>query len=258
MKKLESNLLSFETHLEELIVLLDINEFIPKLKVSLGSIVNWNGIEQDQKQLVSDFYKLKATPSRSLFNSIYLSAVASFESYLTHTIEVVIENLNNKCKTFEQLPGVFINKHIELTGKILSTVHSPPAHINVDYYKLGKTLGTVTPKSEKIELNTEIAGFIRQLLELDGFISFISHCDIKIDFDTICNDATMKSTFGVTKTRDAANELKAFLEQTKKMRNRIAHTGQNASDMTSDSVRSMINKLRVISKRLNALIIERV
>lgn len=258
MNKITSNLLAFETHLDELLLLIDNNEFIPKLKGSLNNIVNWNGIAQEQKQLVQDFYKLKPAPSRSLFNSIYLSAVASFESYLMQTIEAVIENLNSKCTNFEKLPQIFINKHIELTGKILSTVHSPPAHLSIDFFKISKTIGTVIPKSEKIELNTEIAGFVRQLLELEGFISFISDCDIKIDFDTICNHQQIKELFGTTKTRDTSHQLKTFLEETKKMRNRIAHTGQSASDITSESIRLLTNKLRVVSRRLNELILAQV
>lgn len=256
MSKVKSVFLAFEAHLDELLLLVDNNEFVPKLKSSLNAIVNWNDISQEQKDLVNNFYKLKATPSRSLYNSIYISAVASFESYLTQTIEGIVEAINSKFPTFEKLPRTLVNKHMELTGKILSSIHTPPDHLSIDFFKVGMRIGSIHPTSEKTELNTEIAGYVKKILELEGFINFLNSCEYKIDFDTISNDTTVKSAFETTKARETVRQIQAFLVEIKKMRNRIAHTGQSSSDITSDSLRIMIMRLKALSKRISDIILD--
>src|SRR5262245_48342447 len=114
MSKLKNIFLSFDSHLEELSLIINNGEFISQLRGSLNGMLNWDSLSSEQRQLAKDFFSLKTTPTRPLFNSIYISAAASFESFLVQTMEGTIEIINSKCKVFEDLPSEFVNRHIEL------------------------------------------------------------------------------------------------------------------------------------------------
>lgn len=254
MSNLASNLLAFETHLDELLAIVNNNESTNRLRQFLNSALNWDALRDDQRDVVRNFFKSKVPSNSTVNNSLYLSAVASFESFLVNNIVAVIYSINISGKKFETLNPALIKNHIDLTGRILSTINSPPDHINVDFDKLCRQIATCYAGTANYTFNTEIAGFVSKILPMDGFFQFLKNCEIQIDFDAISQSQEVKSEFGTTSVRETSSEIIIFLGEIKRMRNRIAHTGQSVSDVSNERFFTLVGRLRAISKSISHII----
>ncbi|MCW5912673.1 MAG: hypothetical protein KIT62_16510 [Cyclobacteriaceae bacterium] len=254
MEKFAKNKLVLETHLEELTHILVQSEFIPKVKASLPAFINWDIMDAEQKKIANSIFNKYLNTDRTLYNSLFISAVASFESFLTQTIESTIQILNENFKRFDSYNDVFLNRQIEFSGKMLSSVYSPPHHMNIDFYKLCKNIGTISPGSTTLTLNTEIAGYFRNILELDTFSKFFDDLGIKINLEEISKVQNVQAVFETSGVKETLKRLDDFLKETIRFRNRIAHTGQSSSDITKETIDNLIKKIICIADAINSIL----
>jgi hypothetical protein len=254
MEKFTSNKLVLDAHLEELSLILSQSDFIPKIRATLPAFINWDAMDGEQKKITNSIFKKSPNTDRTLHNSLFISAVASFESFLTQTIESSIQILNENFKRFDAYDSVFLNRQIDFSGKILSSIYSPPHQMNIDFHKICKNIGTIYPESTTLTLNPEISGYFKNILELETFSKFFEDLDIKIDLEEISKQPSVQKEFTSKSFKDTYKQLEAFLKETIRFRNRIAHTGQSASDITRERIDNLIKRLASIAEAINLIV----
>lgn len=254
MERFKSNKLALEAHLEELTQIIAQSELIPKIRATLPAFINWGIMNGEQKAFTNSVFSKRPNTDRTLNNSLFISAVASFESFLTQTIESSIQILNDNFKRYDSYVDVFLNRQIQFSGKMLSSIYEPPHHINIDFHKLCRNIGTIYPDSTTLTLNPEIAVYFRNILDLESFSKFFLDLDIKIDLEEIAKQPEVQKEFESKTFKDTFKQLEVFLRETIRLRNRIAHTGQSASDITREKLASLISKLNCIAEAINTIL----
>lgn len=254
MERFKSNKLALETHLEELTQIIAQSEFIPKVRATLPAFLNWDAMNGEQKKFTNSIFSKGLNTDRTLNNSLFVSAVASFESFLTKTIESSIQILNENFKRYDSYDDVFLNRQIQFAGKMLSSIYGPPHHINIDFHKICKNIGTIYPDSTVVTLNPEISVYFRNILDLESFSKFFVDLNIKIDIKEIAKNSEVKKEFDSKSFKDTFKQLEAFINETIRLRNRIAHTGQSASDITREKLGSLISKLNSVAEAINTIL----
>lgn len=249
-----STYIAFESYLDELLLLIDYSSNVAALKSGLNDICAWERMTPEQSSLINRFFKIAPFPNRSLYNSIYVSSVASFEAFLTGTIELVLDSINRKGWPIEKIESALVQRNFALSGQMLSKIYEPPNHINLDFYTIARNLGTCQPGAKNFTLNTQIASFLKKILDLQDFFLFLKDCKIQITYDILGADATLSQAFGTSGVRETANQIKEFVQDIIKMRNRIAHTGQSASDIGKDEITTVIKKIKLIGKVIDSQI----
>lgn len=250
MSPIQNNLFVFETHIDDLVNIVNSYEVTLNIGSFLNNIIDWTKITEEQKRSIGLFFKKKDIQVQSLNNALFVSIVAEFESFLVITIRSILDKINLEQIEFKKINDKLISKHIELTGKILSNFYNPPQQINIDFYSICRNIGSCFPDTKSYTLNTEIALFIKQILELESFFEFCTNCNYNISFDIISNDTTLRNVFGTTKVRETSNTIKDYLKETLKNRNRIAHTGQSASDISNKDLRNAAEKFKILAKAI--------
>lgn len=249
-----TNFKVLDAHLNDLEVVLKNIENATKLKTILNDIINWETATGHRKEIVANYFKSEEINNNILINSLYLSAVASFESFLVNSVQRIFEEYNNSNLSFKESNTKLIERNIEFTGKMMTTIYSPPDHVTINFFKLSTDIGTCYPDSPKVVLNTQIPYFIKKITDLDNFLAFVNGCGIQVTVDEISNLDKIKTEFKTRNTRETSNEITAYIKEVIKTRNRLAHTGQSASDISPDMFNELIRRIRLISNQITTIL----
>lgn len=245
------DLLALDTHIEELNELLDAYDIMPKLRSGLNGMLAWDKLRQDEKALVKDFFGTGTYSGRALYNSLYLSSVASFEAFLYASLASLLRRINAKGQPFIDLPPSFRSKYLVLCGKVLATLHNPPAHMSIDYLLVCKNLST-TDDPARVVLNPEVVAYVHNILDLTNYFDFIKSLGATLDYDGISKAPQVEVEFGAGGTRDRAKDIESFLDGMIVERNRIAHTGMSSSDIGREQIREHCKKVQCIARYLSS------
>jgi len=139
---------------------------------------------------------------------------------------------------FDDVNEALLRLHIKESAKLLRKIDSPPDYIAYNEMDLCRRLGTCVPGSKQIELNGDAFAEIDGLLKLENFLERAALLGKRINWDELGKNSLVKKAMGMEKdgTRAVANALVHELEDIARFRNRIAHTGGNAADVTSQII----------------------
>jgi len=231
------------TQLDNISLSLNFLSLSTSLKRTLSQTINWASGVQHALNDVRSFLDADIFPEQLFFNSSYLSSVAAFEEFLQNTIEAKVESEIEKAAIFEQLPENLRIRHMIASGKLLSLYENAPDHLSVNFSEVCRRLGTCMPESTDFELNTNALCFLKNIINLESFLEFLSKCCCQIDWDVLGRDAAIQKQLGTRGTRETAHQLKSYFKEMARMRNRIAHTG-TPSDVTPAILDSHLSILR--------------
>ncbi|MET3501098.1 hypothetical protein ABIC45_002710 [Mucilaginibacter rubeus] len=220
--------------------------YTTSLKSKINGLVNWQQIEAQDKKLINEYYKLEPLPFRIIYNSLYVSIVAGFENFLREFLFVLIQEKGKAGK----LSDAFLKKHLQLSGIILSYTFTMPSHLNIDTYKIGKNLASCTPQSTPFTLNPEIAYFVKNILEIEKVLDFLTSCGVNIQIDAFGRNADLVSLLKTTNPRETVKELQEKMDEYVKNRHKIAHTGLDSSEITPSIINETIAVLLAVAKTL--------
>lgn len=232
-------------HLEEVITISTHNEISKRLKPNLKGMIDWTKIDAPKKKLIEDYSSIPGIQDQVLINCLFVSTIASFESYLR---ELVIEVLK-KIEDSGSIPELLINKNIQLSGIAMSTIYSPVTHLKLDYNNICRKIGTI-PSKDPTKINHEIAFFIKNVLQLDNLFLFLKTCQINIEWDDLGRVKPIQRLLNTKSTRETTKTLKSELKKYLDTRNRIAHTGMNSSDITYPELKDSVKLIIILSEFL--------
>ena len=229
-----SALVPLTVHLDEVHHCVSFLRDSSRLKSILGKLVKWELGDTSETRFAQSFIKSELVQSRPVLNGLLVTVVAAFEEFLRTVIVSAARMRVTKSRKFQDLGESFINRHIEYSGRLLATVHSPPAHISVNYFDICRRLGTCIPDSTAIEINDTALGFIRSVTDIDTFLDCIKGIGYKISLDDMGRDRNLQGFLKTSGTRETSKELKRALNDVVLNRHKIAHSGQSYAEITED------------------------
>lgn len=207
-----------------------------KFEQVLRGKLPWDQMSEEEKRLVQAKLNDALPELQLLLNSIYITLAAGFEEYVRSAVKKAALKITGSKKTSDQLDGALLRMNIRESARLLKRIDAPPDYINYDAGELCRILGTCGPNSSAVEMNCEAIADIDGLIRLDAALTRLSHLGVKITWDTLGQTVAIKSALKTPKAnnRDSGKSLAAMLNEVSKLRNRIAHMGGNASDVTED------------------------
>lgn len=207
-----------------------------KFENLLKDKIPWNQLDAAGKQLVQERLKSTAPSRQTLLNSLYLTMVSGFEEYLRATIRETTRQVSNARPKYEELDRAVLKVHIQESARLLRRIDSPPDYLALNIEELCRGLGSCVPGSNIITLNPEAFADIESLIKLETFIERMAILGKQVGFDALGAEPLVMSALKVSKggARAASKLLTGELDTMKRYRNRIAHTGGNAADVTNE------------------------
>lgn len=222
---------------------------VGKFESVLKRKIPWEVLDSAERATVQQQLDKELPTAQLMLNSFYITMVAGFEEFLRSTIRELATQMSGSGIQFDDVDEELLRLHIKESAKLLRKIDSPPDYIAYNEMDLCRRLGTCVPGSEKIELNGDAFAEIDALLKLENFLDRAALLGKKVNWDELGKNSSVKKAMRMERdgTRAVANALAHELEDIARFRNRIAHTGGNAADVTAQLIRDHTTLLSAIA-----------
>jgi hypothetical protein len=218
-----------------------------RLRGHLSNVLRWEIIHGYQRETVNAFLNEKEYRLEVGFNGLMINLASAFEEYVKELIRRSVRWINGSVKKFEELMPALQNEHFRRSAKLLAVVHEPPAELAVDYEQLCANLGTCRRDGGELLLNAEAFAAFGSALSSDQIEELLERIGLEMNWDSLGQDAKLQAATHQDSTRNAAKEIKRWLKEFGKTRNRIAHTGASVVQTTESEVKDAANILSALA-----------
>jgi hypothetical protein len=212
-------------------------EAASKFESLLRDKIPWSQLDSSERTVVNSRLKSTAPARMVLLNSFYLTIVSGFEEYLRGKIREVTEGYCIGKKKYAEVAEDVRKTHVRESARLLRRIDSPPDYLSLNMDDLCRGLGSCVPGSDRVILNPEAFADVDSLVLLVNFAERIGIFGFNVGLDVLGKDAAIRDALNLpprTGAREVAKELEKELTRMRRNRNRIAHTGGNASDVTPE------------------------
>ena len=214
--------------------------------------IPWDRLDARGKELTNKRLKEQQPSHQLLLNSLYLTMASSFEEFLRSTIQQTASDFYGVNTRYEDLPEIARNLHLREAAKLLRRLDSMPDYLTTTTAELCSAIGSCTPGSKSVTVCTEVFGDIDGLIRLESFFERMKALGKQISFDVLGGKENIAISLKMrgSKARAVGTELETCVAQVSKNRNRIAHTGGTAADVS----RELLGEHRGVLKAVAAAI----
>ena len=219
--------------------------------------IPWQSLSGEQKDLVGKRMKVTPPDYQLLANSFYVTLVAGFEEYLRAVIREFVSLLNASKKRASEVSASILKCHIREAAGLLRRVDSPPDYISINAEDLCKSIGSCASDSELIQFNVQALAHIDSPIKLDNFLDRMSDLGVRMDWDILGACPEIKHALGLPEkvgNREVANTAQEEIQRIARFRNRIAHTGGHAADVSPQIINGDANILKALCNKVDGLI----
>lgn len=227
-----------------------------KLRTHLRNMLDWNqlNIDINRKNLATAFMDHRDFREDIVFQALYVIVHASLEQFIRESIENIIRTINDSHIHFDDIKDSLKQENTYRTGLLLSSIKKPKDHYSIDFNAASKCIGSchngsqsfdLYPKAFSLNFGTISALSIEKLFERVG---------IKIDWDYFGRSINLKKLFKATKSRSCSKEVKHMLNEMVSNRNRIAHSGGDAADVSKLDFEMELSFVPIFAKNLSEFI----
>lgn len=205
-----------------------------QFEATLKDKIPWPDLKPAEVAIVQKRLKASAPQTQLMVNSFYITMVAGFEEYLRGVIREIAFSVSQSSPEFEKINIKLRRLNIRESARLLNRIDSPPDYLKLDEVELCRQIGSWVPGSKVCTLNGDALAEVGALLKLENFIERVVLLGRQIDKDFLGGQQVLKDALKMPKgkPREVGNELLKVLEEVAKCRNRIAHTGGHAADVT--------------------------
>lgn len=221
----------------------------------IKSKISWGDLDGKGRDFVQRRLREPQPPHQVLLNSLYLTMASSFEEFLRSTIEQAASEFFGGNKKYEDLSEVARNLHLREAAKLLRRLDSMPDYLSVTAVDLCNSIGSCVPGSEAVEVCAEALGDVDGLIRLKNFFDRMGSLGKEVSFDSLGRNLEIAAALKLekSKARAVGHALESCVSQISKNRNRIAHTGGTAADVTRVLLVEHRSVLKAVAKAISAL-----
>ena len=223
----------------------------------LGNKIPWEQLDKAGKTFINERLASVAPNRQILLNSFYMTMVSGFEEYLRTTIQEITRQIFNGKPKYEDLTELIRNMHIRESARLLKRLDSPPDYLTFSVVDLCRGLGSCVPGSETVVLNPEVFSNVESLIKLENFVERVSAISKPLTLEILAKHDSLKLALKLkpnTAVREVSKALSQELAQMARYRNRIAHTGGSAADITTEIVAEHRSLLQALASAIDASI----
>lgn len=205
-----------------------------EFEATLRNKIPWSEFNKKERETIQARLKESPPQQQILLNSFYVTMVSGFEEFLRGYIKEIANSISNSKIKFEEMDLKLRRTNVRESARLLRRMDSPPDYLKFDEFELCRKLGTCTPGSTAIELNGDALSEIDGLLKLSSFIERVEIFGKNLTWDHFGAQSSVKGALNMSKEKPRAvgKALEDELNTIARFRNRIAHTGGNAADIT--------------------------
>jgi len=199
----------------------------------------WEKLGNWHKQVISQRLATSQPDTQLLVNSFYVTMVAGFEEYLRALIREVVSALNSSGKKASDVNPSIVKSHIKEAAGLLRRIDSPPDYMAINADDLCRSIGSCVAGSNRLEFSVDALAYIESPIKMDNFFGRLSDFGISIGWDVLGGSAQLKDALkmsGGIGSRDVGKAAKTEIERVARFRNRIAHTGGHAADVSAQVI----------------------
>ncbi|MDF2395769.1 hypothetical protein GWQ44_09495 [Pseudomonas sp. 3MA1] len=225
----------------------------------LRNNIPWQQLGREQKAIVNKRMGVASPDHQLLANSFYVTLVAGFEEYLRAAIREFVVSLNASGKKAAEVGSSVLKCHIKEAAGLLRRVDSPPDYISINPEDLCRSIGSCVPDSSRLQLNVEALAYIESPIKLENFLSRMTDLGVRMTWDKLGACPEVKVALGLpvgVGNREVANTAQEELQRIARYRNRIAHTGGHAADISPQIISGDAKILRALCGKVDELINE--
>lgn len=238
--------IQIESYISEIEQCLEFTKTSIESRPQLTNIVAWERITPTQRELVQRFLSYSDIRPELVFRSLYVSAHAFFESLIREIASKTIDFIS-EVSTRESLSDSILNENIYRSGQALVTVKNPLVQHNFNYGDIAKNVSRTCEDDADVFLNSDAMTMSIGNITAENIDNLFRRVAIPIGWDAISNDRDLMKLHGVKRVRDSANATKQVLSDMVTNRNRIAHEGAHASDVTLPDLEFQLKFIRIFS-----------
>lgn len=255
-RRISASKISFDDLLESNSAWFEWIDGAVKFESLLRDKLPWDELNASAKEFARTRLGLATPAQQLLLNSFYLTMAAGFEEFLRSTIREATRRLANERPKYEDLEVATRNMHVRESAKLLRRMDSPPDYLALNVDDLCRGLGSCVPGSTAVLLSPEAFSDVDALIRLDNFFERLQALGKRIGFDELAKQQLVKEAVKLPKgnPRQVAKALQDELKSISRFRNRIAHIGGSAADVTPEVLHDHRNLLKELAAAIEGAI----
>ena len=224
---------------------------------SVKSCVHWDALDARSTAVVMERLKTPTPNQQTLLNSFYVTMVSGFEQFLRGKINEIAaahwKLISNCAELDENVRTIYLRE----SGRLLARIDSPPAHLALSRDDLCRGLGSFVAPSSPVALEPAVFSNVDSLLLLDNFFSRVNTLGVSINLDKLGREASIRKALLLDEkagARQVANALASELKIIRNHRNRIAHAGGEASEVSEETFRTHLSLIQSIADVIHRIV----
>lgn len=229
------------------------------LRPRLGHLIDWNTNQgqDDLKNLARKFMNSKDVRYEILYGALFIRVLAAFEKFIRQLVESAL-HVMVEGTTYDEIAETLRMHNLRLTGRVLASISEPRDHLTFNYENLVENLASCKAGSSTFQLNgpvfsAVVAGGGPAVIE-----KALKNIDVENWWDDVGRDKKLQAVLGTKKSRDAANLSKEKLRELWRLRNIIAHAGDENIEVSETKLQESVTFIRTFSTALSSAVMERV
>jgi hypothetical protein len=236
---------------------LDWIEAANKFENLLKDKIPWDQLDGTGRGIVQSRLKSTAPARQVLLNSFYLTMVSGFEEFLRGKIREAAEAYSKLKKKYADVDETVRLTHVRESARLLRRIDSPPDYLTLNVDDLCRGLGSCVPGSDRVLLNVDALADVEGLVLLETFAERVAIFGLDVTFDVLGKDPTIRDALKLpsrTGAREVGKALHKELTVMRRNRNRIAHTGGNAADVTTELLAAHRALVQAMAGTINQIV----
>lgn len=228
-----------------------------KFEGLLKDKIPWDQLDGSARSFVQSRLKSTAPTRQVLLNSFYLTMVSGFEEYLRGKIREATETYSNSKKKYGEVAEAVRMTHVRESARLLRRIDSPPDYLTLNVDDICRGLGSCIPGSERVLLNPDAFADVESLVLLETFAERVAIFGLDVTFDVLGKDSAIRDALKLSSragAREVAKALQTELAAMRRNRNRIAHTGGDAADVTTELLSSHRALVQAVASAINRIV----
>lgn len=228
-----------------------------KFESLLKDKIPWDQLDGSARGFVNSRLQSKAPARMILLNSFYLTMVSGFEEYLRGKIREATERYSNAKKKYADVAEAVRMTHVRESARLLRRIDSPPDYLTLNVDDLCRGLGSCVPGSDRVLLNSDAFADVDSLVLLETFAERVAIFGLDVGFDVLGKHAAIRDALNLPSrvgAREVGKALQKELSTMRRNRNRIAHTGGNAADVTTEVLALHRALVQAVSEAINQIV----
>lgn len=218
----------------------------------------WAQLDTGARGFVKSRLESTAPARQILLNSFYLTMVSGFEEYLRGKIREATEGYSNANKKYDEVNQNVRMTHVRASARLLRRIDDPPDYLTLNVDELCRGLGSCVPGSDRVLLNPDAFADVESLVLLENFVERVRIFGFDVTFDVLGKDAAIREALKFSArggAREVGKALRKELMELRRNRNRIAHAGGSAAEVTTELLAFHRSLVQAVANAIDQIVL---